>query len=644
MDKVISTLISVGIAVGGFLALWIGANLIFNQVRKDFSRFSVIVGSILGAAFMAIIDGNSLVTRATATKGEWPLKADYLVWPVVGALIVGGGMFALSKVHDRPKRFLISIATFVGLSLLIAFTLKTGWRLRLKTVPLFIWPIALAAVGAATNALRARNPLHGALTGGFIGWLLGTFGGGINAQNASSSTAITETLIACVVAGILLGARVGMTHVPNLVTKAKIDDRSRAWIFIGPAVAFISVMLILPTILTIILSVKDNKGDQYVGLDNYRSVFRDDDNWDLSSLSGLFTSSILPWVGFFLLAAIGLAVLLGRETKQGINFGGAPIFPLIMAGGLFSFAFFTHARGTIFNNLWWVVGVTLLATSLGLAVAKFADGAKFESVAKSFVFMPMAISMVGASIVWRLIMYQARNEAKPQTGVLNAIWVWLGDITTTWGLGRVVVLAIFLGAAAALIYAFIRALPNSTSTAFLYLVLTAPPLWIALRTATDGIGGYVIKNNGSIAPGPINFVQGPPFNNFWLMLILIWIQTGFAMVILSASIKSVPDDYLEAASMDGATDSQKFWRITLPQILPTIGVVATTIMVNVMKVFDIVKVTTNGQFGSQVLANAMFQQAFQFGNSGTGAALAVMLFAFILPIMVLNISRLTKEA
>ena len=125
MGKMISTLVSVGIAVGGFVALWIGANLIFNQVRKDFSRFSAILGAIVGAAFMAILDGNSVLTRVTETKGEWPLNADYLVWPLVGAVIVGGGMYALSKAHDRQKRMIISIATFVGLGLLVAFTLKT---------------------------------------------------------------------------------------------------------------------------------------------------------------------------------------------------------------------------------------------------------------------------------------------------------------------------------------------------------------------------------------------------------------------------------------------------------------------------------------------------------------------------------------
>ena len=129
----------------------------------------------------------------------------------------------------------------------------------------------------------------------------------------------------------------------------------------------------------------------------------------------------------------------------------------------------------------------------------------------------------------------------------------------------------------------------------------------------------------------------------WLMVVLIWMQTGFAMVILSAAIKAVPTEYIEAAKMDGATTSQIFWRITVPQIAPTIGVVVTTLIVTVMKVYDIIKVMTNGQFGTQVLANDMYQQAFQFTNYGTGAALAVILFLSVLPVMVVNIRRMQRE-
>jgi alpha-glucoside transport system permease protein len=127
------------------------------------------------------------------------------------------------------------------------------------------------------------------------------------------------------------------------------------------------------------------------------------------------------------------------------------------------------------------------------------------------------------------------------------------------------------------------------------------------------------------------------------MVILIWIQTGFAMVILSAAIKAVPTEYIEAARVDGATPSQIFWRVTLPQISTTIGVVVTTLVVLVMKVFDIVKVVTNGNFGTQVLANDMYANAFQFQNYGRGAALAVLILLSVLPVMILNIRRMQED-
>jgi alpha-glucoside transport system permease protein len=127
------------------------------------------------------------------------------------------------------------------------------------------------------------------------------------------------------------------------------------------------------------------------------------------------------------------------------------------------------------------------------------------------------------------------------------------------------------------------------------------------------------------------------------MVVLIWIQTGFAMIILSAAVKAVPTEYIEAARMDGATTAQTFWRITLPSIATTIGVVVTTLIVTVMKVYDVVKVMTNGNFGSQVLANDMAKTAFQDGNRGGGAALAVLLFLLVLPVMVLNIRKMQRE-
>jgi ABC-type sugar transport system permease subunit len=171
--------------------------------------------------------------------------------------------------------------------------------------------------------------------------------------------------------------------------------------------------------------------------------------------------------------------------------------------------------------------------------------------------------------------------------------------------------------------------------------------WVFLRYTQivgGGVGGFTYLEDGTVRPETIVFVQESPYNNFWLMVILIWIQVGFSMVILSAAIKAVPTELIEAAKIDGATDSQVFWRVTLPQIGTTIGVVVTTLIVLVMKVYDIVKVVTNGQFDTQVLANDMYQQAFNNINIGRGAALAMLIFLSVLPVMYFNIRRMQREA
>jgi alpha-glucoside transport system permease protein len=150
--------------------------------------------------------------------------------------------------------------------------------------------------------------------------------------------------------------------------------------------------------------------------------------------------------------------------------------------------------------------------------------------------------------------------------------------------------------------------------------------------------------NGVVKPQPVLFVQEHPFNNMWLMVVLIWVQTGFAMVILSAAIKGVPTELTEAAKVDGATDAQVFWKITLPQIAPTIFVVLTALFVTVMKVFDIVYAMTNGNFGTQVIANQMWNSAFGQSNLGLGSALAVVLFLSVIPVMWINSRRMRREA
>ena len=227
-------------------------------------------------------------------------------------------------------------------------------------------------------------------------------------------------------------------------------------------------------------------------------------------------------------------------------------------------------RQSIFNNILWLAVVPAACTFFGLVIAVLTDRIWWGNIAKSLVFMPMAISFVGASVIWKFV-YDYRAEGETQIGILNAIVQGLGG---------------------------------------------TPQVWIAL----------------------------PFWNNFFLMAILIWIQTGFAMVILSAALRGIPEETIEAAVIDGANGWQIFWKIMVPQIWGTIAVVWTTITILVLKVFDIVLAMTNGQWQSQVLANLMFDWMFRGGGDfGRGAAIAVVIMILVIPIMVWNIRRANRE-
>jgi alpha-glucoside transport system permease protein len=209
--------------------------------------------------------------------------------------------------------------------------------------------------------------------------------------------------------------------------------------------------------------------------------------------------------------------------------------------------------------------------SIGLVFATLADKLRRgEAFAKSLIFLPMAISFVGASIVWRFI-YSFRPEGfGAQIGLFNGI-----------------------------------------------------------------LGGF--------GQEPIAWLSRVPWNNLLLMIIMIWLQTGFAMVILSAAIKAVPEDILEAARIDGASEIQVFWRVIIPSIMSSIVVVTTTMVISVMKIFDIVWVMTNGDSGTEVIAERMIRWFFRNGHFGRGAAIAVVLFIAIIPIMLLNVRRFRAE-
>ena len=225
---------------------------------------------------------------------------------------------------------------------------------------------------------------------------------------------------------------------------------------------------------------------------------------------------------------------------------------------------------TIRNNFMWLLVVPTLATIFGLIVAVLADRVWWGNFAKSMVFMPMAISFVGASVIWKFV-YDYRGPGSEQIGIINAIVTGMGF---------------------------------------------PPQAWVTV----------------------------PFWNNFFLMVILIWIQTGFAMVILSAALRGVPTETIEAARIDGASELQIFFEIMVPQVMSTILVVWTTITITVLKVFDIVMAMTGGQWDTSVLANLMYDWMFRGGGDyGRSSTLAMVLMFAVIPVMAFNIRRFRTE-
>ena len=221
------------------------------------------------------------------------------------------------------------------------------------------------------------------------------------------------------------------------------------------------------------------------------------------------------------------------------------------------------------NNMMWLIVVPAASTFFGLISAALTDRISWGNFAKSLIFMPMAISFIGASVIWKFI-YDYRGDGSEEVGVLNAIVEAFGG--------------------------------------------SAQP-WITLDV----------------------------WNNFFLMVVLIWIQTGFAMVILSAALRGIPEETIEAAVIDGATPFQIFYKIKVPQIWGTIAVVWTTITILVLKVFDIVLAMTNGQWESQVLANLMFDWMFRGNDSGRASTVALVIMILVTPIMIWNIRNARRE-
>jgi alpha-glucoside transport system permease protein len=218
----------------------------------------------------------------------------------------------------------------------------------------------------------------------------------------------------------------------------------------------------------------------------------------------------------------------------------------------------------LINTALWVIITPIAATFVGLVYAVLVDRSRFEKAAKALIFLPMAISLVGASIIWKFVY-------DDNTGILNGL-------TSALGLGRH------------------------------HWLLTSPG------------------------------------NTFFLIIIFVWVQAGFATVVLSASIKAIPTDIVEAAKLDGVGGFKMFRHITVPSIRPTLIVVLTAITITTLKVFDIVRTVTGGNFKTSVLAYEFYVQSFRSANRGLGAALAVLIFVLVLPVVIYNVTQMRKVA
>ncbi len=356
-------------------------------------------------------------------------------------------------------------------------------------------------------------------------------------------------------------------------------------------------------------------------------------------------NQIRPWL-FLAPAILALGLYLGypvvetlrlslTDRSQGGAFVGLANYQQMMGEAKFWEA--------MRNNMLWLIVVPAASTAFGLLAAQLTDRISWGNIAKSLIFMPMAISFVGASVIFKLI-YDTRPEDKEQIGVLNAVWLQFEG-----GAGSFIFLKLL---------PFLILLAFAGITAYVgYLVLRAgregsPLMWI-VRIAVAVFAAWMVFLSLRSIFGifttelpygePQTWLTLPFYNNFFLMVVLIWIQTGFAMVILSAALRGIPEETVEAAIVDGANPLQVFFKIKVPQIMPTIVVVWTTITLVVLKVFDIVFAMTNGQWQTQVLANYMFDKLFRANDWGVGSASAIVIMLLVSPILVWNVYNARKE-
>jgi alpha-glucoside transport system permease protein len=230
-----------------------------------------------------------------------------------------------------------------------------------------------------------------------------------------------------------------------------------------------------------------------------------------------------------------------------------------------------NSRTALVNTFFWVAVGGPAATVMGLAIARFADGMRGEAMAKSLIFMPRALSLAGAGIIWKFV-YDGPSQSG-SVGLLNAVTKIIPGWPDSWG--------------------------------------------------GDGERLWLIESGGRA-------------NTFLLIVILIWVETGFATVIFSAAIKGVPESLIEAAKVDGATNRQAFFKVTVPYIRATIVTVLTLVTISALKVFDIIAATTGGNFRTSTLANDVYATFFTQQRDAYGSALAVVLFVLVIPIVLIN--------
>ncbi|MFO7624200.1 MAG: sugar ABC transporter permease [Anaerolineales bacterium] len=295
-------------------------------------------------------------------------------------------------------------------------------------------------------------------------------------------------------------------------------------------------------------------------------------NWLVEQLPGEWTRRLQP----FVFVGPGVAILswyLAIPTLRTLWLAFQDANSTRFVGlDNFIFAFTDRVMLEAFrNNLLWMVFGTSFTVGLGLLIAVLADRSRFENIYKAIIFMPMAISFVGAGVIWKFVYaYKGTGVGIQETGLLNAMLIGLGGTPQPW-------------------------------------------------------------------------LTQPPWNNFLLIVIMVWLQTGYSMVIISSAIKGIPMELLEAARVDGATEVQAFFGITIPYIQGTLITVITTVVIFSLKLFDVVRVMTGGNYGTNVIANEFYVRRFTYGNSGQASAIAIVLLVAVIPVMYYNLRQFRES-